>query len=39
LTPSYLDDPLEGFGLSASDSAVLHAVMTVGSQARLEFLR
>jgi hypothetical protein len=35
----YLDDPLEGFGLSAEDSAALHAIMTIGSQERLEFLR
>jgi hypothetical protein len=34
----YLDDPLEGFGLSAEDSAALHAIMMVGSQERLEFL-
>jgi hypothetical protein len=34
----YLDDPLEGFGLSAEDSAVLHAIMLVGSRERLEFL-
>jgi hypothetical protein len=34
----YLDDPLEGFGLSAEDSAALHALMAIGSQGRLEFL-
>lgn len=34
----YLDDPLEGFGLSAEDSAALHALMRVGSQGHLEFL-
>lgn len=34
----YLDDPLEGFGLSAEDSAALHAIMSVGSQERLAFL-
>jgi len=28
----YLDDPLEGFGLSAEDSAALHAIMTVSSR-------
>jgi hypothetical protein len=33
----YLDDPLEGFGLSAEDSAALHAIMRVG-QERLKFL-
>jgi hypothetical protein len=32
------DDPLDGFGLSAEDSAVLHAIMAVGSRERLEFL-
>jgi hypothetical protein len=32
------DDPLEGFGLSAEDSAALHALMRVGSQGHLEFL-
>jgi hypothetical protein len=32
------DDPLEGLGLSAEDSAALHAIMAVGSQERLEFL-
>jgi hypothetical protein len=37
-TGLYLDDPLEGFGLSAEDSAALHAIMTVGSRERLEFL-
>jgi hypothetical protein len=31
------DDPLEGFGLSAEDSAALHAIMSVG-QERLGFL-
>ena len=25
----YLDDPLEGFGLSAEDSAALHAILSV----------
>ena len=34
----YLVDPLEGFGLSAEDSAALHAIMSVGSRERLEFL-
>jgi hypothetical protein len=34
----YLDDPLEGFGLSAEDSAARHAIMMVGSRERLEFL-
>ena len=34
----YLDDPLEGFGLSPETSAALHAIMSVGSQGRLEFL-
>jgi hypothetical protein len=34
----YLDGPLEGFGLSAEDSAALHAIMSVGSKGRLEFL-
>jgi hypothetical protein len=34
----YLDDPIEGFGLSSEDSAALHAIMMVGSQGRLEFL-
>jgi hypothetical protein len=34
----YLDDPLEGFGLSAEDSAALHAIMSAGSQERLSFL-
>jgi hypothetical protein len=33
-----LDDPLEGFGLSAEDSAALHAIMSVGSPSALEFL-
>jgi hypothetical protein len=37
-TGLYLDDPLEGFGLSAEDSAALHAIMAVGSQSALEFL-
>jgi hypothetical protein len=37
-TGLYLDDPLEGFGLSAEDSAALHAIMSVGSQERIEFL-
>jgi hypothetical protein len=32
------DDHLEGFGLSAEDSAALHAIMMVGSRERLEFL-
>jgi hypothetical protein len=32
------DDLLEGFGLSAEDSAALHAIMAVGSQGRLGFL-
>ena len=30
--------PLEGLGLSAEESAVLHAIMSIGSQERLEFL-
>jgi hypothetical protein len=34
----YLDDPLEDSGLSADDSAALHAIMSVGSRERLEFL-
>jgi hypothetical protein len=34
----FLDDPLEGLGLSAENSAALHAIMAVGSQERLEFL-
>jgi len=35
----YLDDPLEGFGLSAEDSAALSALMMIGSpRERLEFL-
>jgi len=34
----YLDDPLEGFGFSAEDSAALHALMPVGSRDRLAFL-
>jgi hypothetical protein len=34
----YLDDPLEGIGLSAEDSAALHALMAVGSRGHLEFL-
>ena len=34
----YLDDPLERFGLSAEDSAALHAIMSVGSRDRLEFM-
>jgi hypothetical protein len=34
----YLDDPLGGLGLSAEDSAVLHSLVAVGSQERLEFL-
>jgi hypothetical protein len=38
LTGLFLDDPLDGFGLSAEDSAVLHSLMAVGSQSRLEFL-
>jgi hypothetical protein len=25
----YLDDPLDGFGLSAEDSAVLHSLMDI----------
>ena len=37
-TGLYLDDPLEGFGLSAEDSAALQAIMTIGSRERLEFL-
>jgi hypothetical protein len=37
-TGLYLDDPLEGFGLSAEDSAALHAIMMVGSRERLGFL-
>ena len=37
-TGLYLDDPLEGFGLSAEDSAALQSLMSVGSQAALEFL-
>jgi hypothetical protein len=34
----YLDDSLECFGLSPKDSAALHAIMSVGSQGRLDFL-
>ena len=34
----YLDDLLEGFGFSAEDSAIVHALMQVGSQGQLEFL-
>ena len=34
----YLDDPLEDFGLSPETSAALHAIVSVGSQGRLEFL-
>jgi hypothetical protein len=34
----FLDDPLEGFDPSAEDSAELHAIMSVGSQERLEVL-
>jgi hypothetical protein len=37
----YLDDPLEGLGLSAEDSAALHALRAISpgvSQERLEFL-
>ena len=34
----YLEDPFEGLGLSAEDSAALHAIMAVGSRERLEFL-
>jgi hypothetical protein len=34
----FLKDPLEGFGLSAEDSAALHALISVGSQSALEFL-
>lgn len=37
-TGLYIDDPLEGIGLSAEDSAALHALMAIGSQGRLEFL-
>jgi hypothetical protein len=37
-TGLYLDDPIEGLGLSAEDSAALHAIMAVGSRERLEFL-
>jgi hypothetical protein len=36
-TGLYLNDPLEGFGLSAEDSAALHAILAVGSRERLEF--
>jgi hypothetical protein len=38
LTGLFLDDPLEGFGLSAEVSTALHAIMAVGSQERFEFL-
>jgi hypothetical protein len=31
----YLDDPLEGFGLSPEDSAALHAIMKIGSRASI----
>jgi hypothetical protein len=40
-TGLYLDDPLEGFGLSAELSAALHAIMAISpgvNQERLEFL-
>jgi hypothetical protein len=37
-TRLYLDDSLEGFGLSAEDSAALHAIMSIDSRERLEFL-
>ena len=37
-TGLYLNDPLEGFGLSPEDSAALNAIISVGSRERLEFL-
>src|SRR4029450_9586335 len=37
-TGLYLDDPLEGFGLSAEDSPALHAIMAGGRHERLQVL-
>ena len=34
----YLDDSLEAFGLTGEDSAALHAIMSIDSRERLEFL-